>query len=379
MKIIAFYLPQFHEVAENNQWWGEGFTEWTNMKKAKPLFDGHDQPRVPLNHNYYDLLDGNKTLRWQIDLAKQYNVYGFCFYHYWFNGHLLLQKPLENLYADPTLNIPYCICWANENWTNAWVAEKGNVKTLIAQTYGDRNEWEEHFQYLLPFFKDPNYITVENKPLYILYRPELCDHLNEMLDYWNKRSREEGLEGLCFAYQQASYYFLPKKDESRFSYRIEYQPGYARYDVQTKSRLQMVVRNAKSRIRSIVANMDQKCETSIAAKLTKPGLSKEDYDVLCTAIINRKADDEKSIAGMFVGWDNTPRRGREGRICVNSTPEKFGHYLELQAQNIRDHYCTDMMFIFAWNEWAEGGYLEPDERYQYGYLEQIQQVMKKFG
>ena len=149
MKIITFYLPQFHTIPENDEWWGEGFTEWVNMKKAQPLYEGHYQPRVPLNNNYYDLSDP-ETMRWQVSLANKYGVYGWCLYHYWFNGKLLLEKPVENLLRDKSLNIHYCLSWANEPWTNGWVAEK--AKVLIAQRYGREKEWKEHFDYLLPFF-----------------------------------------------------------------------------------------------------------------------------------------------------------------------------------------------------------------------------------
>ena len=166
MKVIAFYLPQFHTIPENDEWWGKGFTEWTNVKAAKPLFEGHVQPRIPLNNNYYNLLD-DEVMEWQVELARQYGVYGFCFYHYWFDGHMLLEKPMENMLNSDKINFPYCICWANENWTNAWTAN-GDVKTLIKQTYGDREEWERHFSYLLDFFKDKNYIKENNKPLFVL-------------------------------------------------------------------------------------------------------------------------------------------------------------------------------------------------------------------
>ena len=151
-KIIAFYLPQFHETEENNKWWGKGFTEWTNVKSGRPLFRGHYQPRVPLNNNYYDL-SNIAVMDEQAKLAKKYGVDGFCFYHYWFDGHMLLEKPMEIMKNDPSSNIPYCICWANENWTNAWKAN-GEMKTLIQQTYGGRDEWVRHFIFLLLIAKD---------------------------------------------------------------------------------------------------------------------------------------------------------------------------------------------------------------------------------
>lgn len=377
MKIIAFYLPQFHSIPENDEWWGKGFTEWTNMKKAKPLFEGHYQPRIPFHNNYYNLLD-DTVLEWQINLAKKYGIYGFCFYHYWFDGHMLLQKPMENMLKNRNLNLPYCICWANEAWTNAWKSD-GNTKTLIRQRYGGEKEWTDHFQYLLPFFRDDNYIKVEGKPLFVIYRPEICECLNEMLDFWNMLALKNRLPGLCYAYQQVSYYLMENKDESRFTYRIEYQPGYARYDAQNGrgSRLQKSWFSIKTGIRRNVAKIDQIFGTNMSAFLTKQSLNFEKYDILCEAIIHRKGEDEKSVAGMFVDWDNTPRRGMKGRVCLGADPECFKYYLKRQIQNVRETYSNDMLFIFAWNEWAEGGYLEPDEKYQYKYLEAVRDSLKE--
>ena len=377
MKIIAFYLPQFHAIPENDDWWGKGFTEWTNVKAAKPLFDGHDQPKEPLDGNYYNLLN-NSTIKWQIDLAKKYGVYGFCFYHYWFDGHMLLQKPMENMLNDPELNIPYCICWANENWTNAWKAN-GDVRTLIQQTYGKEDEWKRHFDYLLPFFKDPNYILEDNKPFFVIYRPEIIPCLNEMLDYWNELAKQNGFDGMVFAYQQLSYHILEGRDESCFKYNIEYQPGYARYDIQMnqESKAGQFAFKFRNTVRKIVSGIDKTIGTNISAKLTRNTLQTENYDSLCNEIVNRKPDSEKAIPGMFVGWDNTPRRGKTGRVCLGSTPEKFAKYMKLQVKNAEENYHKDMIFIFAWNEWAEGGYLEPDEINRYGYLEGIKDALNE--
>ena len=204
MKIITFYLPQFHEIPENNEWWGKGFTEWVNVKKAQPLYEGHEQPRVPLNENYYNLLDPNVQV-WQAKIAKEYGVYGFCYYHYWFNGKLLLEKPMENMLKNRDIDIPFCVCWANEPWTRAWV---GETKVLIPQLYGEKREWKEHFDYLLPFFKDSRYICDDGKPLVVIYRPEVIECLNEMLDYWNELAIQEGFEGVLNIISNFNLYML---------------------------------------------------------------------------------------------------------------------------------------------------------------------------
>ena len=153
MKVIPAYLPQYHQIPENDEWWGKGFTEWTNVKAAKPLFEGHQQPRVPMDNNYYDLTNV-ESLKWQCKIAREHGIYGFSMYHYWFNGKLLLEKPMELLLAHPEIDIHYCISWANHEWTNGWKASGKQVKTLISINYDDENDWVAHFNYMLPFFKD---------------------------------------------------------------------------------------------------------------------------------------------------------------------------------------------------------------------------------
>ena len=168
MKLITFYLPQFHTFPENDEFWGKGFTEWTNVKKARPLYKGHYEPRVPLDDNYYDLTNP-KTFEWQVDLAKKYGVYGFCFYHYWFSGKILMQKPMEMFLRNKNLSLHYCISWANETWSRRWNGKEEDI--LIKQEHGTEREWIEHFNYLLKFFKDDRYIKIDGYPLFILYKP----------------------------------------------------------------------------------------------------------------------------------------------------------------------------------------------------------------
>lgn len=372
MKIMDFYLPQFHETEENNKWWGKGFTEWVNVKNAKPLFTNHYQPRVPYDDNYYDLSE-IKNIKWQVNLAKKYGIYGFCIYHYWFNGHLLLEKPLEMIKSSDEINFPYSICWANENWTNAWVAKEGNVKTLIKQDYGDKNDWENHFQYLLPFFKDKNYIKNSNRPQLVIYRPELIIDLNEMLDYWEQRAIDYGFAGIDFAYQQLSFAIDPNHDESRFKYSIEYQPGFARYDKNNdqKNARSFLFNKIKALIRHFILSIDKRLHSNLIAQFAPKHIKTENYEEICQYIVNRKARNDKSIGGMYVDWDNTPRRGSKGQVSIGSTPELFEKYLGLQITNIEKNYSNDYLYIFAWNEWAEGGYLEPDTKYGYKYLQAI--------
>lgn len=364
MKIIAFYLPQFHDIPENDEWWGKGFTEWNNVKKAKPLFDGHKQPRVPLNNNYYNLLDDDVKV-WQSEIAQKYGIYGFCYYHYWFNGKLLLEKPMEQMLKNKDITIPFCICWANEQWTKAWVGEN---KVLIAQKYGKKKEWKEHFDYLLQFFKDERYICEDGKPLVVIYRPHVVPCLNEMLDYWNELAIEAGFTGLKFAYQQI---WDENKDESRFDYNIEFQPTYGLRE--TFKNKHVVLRKIKNVISNTLEKVTGKNIRLLGnGKLTGNRIS---YDTVWNSVLNEQPESEKSIPGAFVGWDNTPRHGENGRVFVGASPEKFEQYLTKQIKRAKEVYQKDTIFMYAWNEWAEGGYLEPDEEYGYGYLEAIKKAL----
>lgn len=366
MKIIAFYLPQFHEIPENNKWWGEGFTEWVNVKKAKPLYEGHYQPRIPLNKNYYDLTD-KKIQEWQVKLAKDYGVYGFCFYHYWFDRHLLLEKPTEEYLKNKDLDLPFCICWANEHWTKAWVSKEDSV--LIAQRYGGRAEWEEHFNYLLPFLKDKRYISEDGKPLIVIYRPEIIDCLNDMLDCWTELAIKNGFKGIDFAYQHIGFDLDEKKDDSRFAFNIEYQPTYGNYQLE-KNKFRVL-----KKIKRVVTTFLEKKMKIDLRYIRKPGLIISDYDKTWEAILEMDPSSEKSIPGAFVDWDNTPRREDKGRVYEGATPDKFQKYLSKQIIRARDVYKKNLIFLFAWNEWAEGGYIEPDEKFGYGYLEAIRQSL----
>ena len=227
IKMIAFYLPQFHSIPENDRAWGKGFTEWTNIKKAVPLFEGHNQPRIPLNENYYNLLD-SKTQVWQSELALKYGVYGFCYYHYWFkNGKKLLEKPLENMLQNKDIKIPFCISWANENWSKRW--DGGNQELIAEQDYGNEQDWEMHFEYLLNFFKDERYITLGGKPVFLIYKPGEIPCLSEMLNYFDLKAKENGLKGICFMIQNPIYYFGYDFRWDKFDYLINFEPFFT-YD-----------------------------------------------------------------------------------------------------------------------------------------------------
>lgn len=367
MKIIAWYLPQFHEIPENNMWWGEGFTEWVNVKKAEKYHEKQYQPRIPLNHNYYNLLDV-ETMKWQVNLAKEYGIYGFCMHHYWFDGKLLLQKPVELYLEHKELDLPYALCWANEHWTNAW--SDGTSKILIEQRYGGEKEWEEHFNYFLPFFYDDRYIKIDNKPLLVIYRPELIECIEEMLDFWNQLALRNNLSGITFACKGADDSgFINKTGYNKFDFNIDYQPGkvFTKYTADNhpvRLKIQKIVSKYLSRIFKVDF-----------WRLSVKKLKIYSYDNIWEEIIKQKPIDDKAIAGAFVDWDCTPRKGYKGSFVQGATPEKFRHYFLQQVKNVEENYKNKIIFIFAWNEWAECGYLEPDERYGYKYLQAIHDVL----
>lgn len=370
MKVIAFYLPQFHEIPENNEWWGKGFTEWVNVKKAVPLFEGHVQPRVPLNNYYYDLTDREAQI-WQANLAKKYGVYGFAYYHYWFNGKLLLEKPAENMLYDTEVDIPFCFSWANEPWTNVWVSQT-NSKVLLQQTYGGKEEWLAHFNYLLPFFKDKRYIKNNGKPLFIIYRPDIIPNLNEMIDYFQEKAEEAGLPGIDFAYQHLAAAKEKMEDDSRFEYNIHFEPIYAEFQLE-KNKYKLL----KEFKRRVADFFEHYTSINIRSLTTRRGLKVYDYDTVWNNILNRKPYSLKCVPGVYVDWDNTPRKGINGKVHKGACPEKFKKYFYEQVKRTKDVYHQNMIFVYAWNEWAEGGYLEPDERFKYGYLEAIHDVLEE--
>ena len=373
MKIIPLYLPQFHTIPENDEWWGKGFTEWVNVREAKPLFEGHNQPRVPLNNNYYDLSD-IETLKWQCRIAKEYGIYGFCMYHYWFNGHLLLEKPMEMLLAHPEIDIKYCISWANHDWTDAWKASNRQPKVLIAHNFDDEKDWVDHFNYLLPFFKDPRYMTENNKPLMVIYIPNIIRKLKKMLDVWSQMARDNGFDGLTFIYQSAASSFDNSWDHSLFDYGVEMNPGYVGLANRQKNssffpKLMKYSHEIKRFLHIRRSLLPQK-------KITE--VSKADYDYTWQRILELRpiSNAPKMIPCAFTDWDNTPRHKERGYLYQGVSPDKFKSYFKQLIDNTKNFYDTDMIFVFAWNEWAEGGYLEPDEKNGFAFLEAIKESIK---
>ncbi len=355
---MAMYLPQFHRVSENEVWWGKGFTEWTTVKAAEKLYKGHNQPRVPLGNNYYDLLN-KSTMEWQVALASEYGIDGFCFYHYYFkSGKKILEKPIENLLKWRDINISYCFCWANQTWARTWsnlwaanswsdkfeIRDENTSPILLEQAYGNRTDWKKHIEYLIPFFLDKRYIKIDNKPVFLVYVPEDISELTAMIECWNDEVIRRGFDGI---------YVIGVNS-------IKLVPGLS-------ARL---LQGPKAFQHSTVAGMGTK-------NVWREGVQTFDYQECWDNAVNlEKPDLFRTYYGGFVDYDDTPRRGKAGLCAVGASPEKFEENLyKLAVKNIV--LKNQWLFINAWNEWGESNYLEPDENNKYGYLEAVRNVMRK--
>lgn len=354
VKILAFHLPQFHTFPENDQWWGEGFTEWVNVKKAKPLYEGHNQPRIPLN-GYYNMLD-YETRKRQADLASQYNIEGFCYYHYWFNGKLLMEKPLEMLLNEKEISLPFCFCWANENWTRAW--DGNNSEILISQDYGNKEDWNKHIDYLLKFFLDERYIKIDNKPMIVIYRTKDIPYIDEMIAMWNNKCIENGFDGIYVVEELNG--FQNKSYVKSSSALVDFEPGY------TQRFNRSIFLRFLNKIREVLKRNNKRYILF-------------DYDKIWKKIIKRNfknISNKEIFLGAFVDWDNSPRRKSNAKIFINGNVNKFQKYFSDLYKKAQKNNCK-YIFINAWNEWAEGTYLEPDQANKYGYLESIKNIVSK--
>ena len=371
MKVIAFYLPQYYAFPENDKWWGKGFTEWTNVRKSKPLYKGHWQPTVPLNGNYYSLED-IETMKWQAGLAREYGIYGFCFYHYWFGkNRKLMEKPVEQYLAHPEIDFPYCLCWANHNWSRTWVG--GEKDILMDVYYGDEQEWEQHFQYLLPYLKDTRYIRIDGKPVLVIYQPQMIPCRAEMIGYLQKRSTEEGLPGLTIV-SQALFQTGDPEQYGDIDYRIQYEPNNAR--IMAWGNKWNALKTCPSFLTDLVLyKLKGMIKQGTHGKLCK--YRTYSYDAIWQYMLRKKNNDAKAIAGAFVKCDVTPRRQERALIYKGATPEKFGQYMKRLVRKVREQYRQQIIFVSAWNEWGEGMYLEPDEQTGYAYLEGVKNAVQE--
>lgn len=338
VKILTMYLPQFHQTKENDEWWGEGFTEWVAVKAAEPLFEGHNQPRVPMNNYYYDLLSKD-TFEFQVKLMKEFGIDGQCFYHYFFkDGKMVLDKPVENLLKWKDIDMPFCFCWANGTWSRTWSKLSGNSWSekfekasnkgadngiLLEQKYGREKLWKEHFEYFLPYFEDKRYIRVNGRPLLVIHQPNSIACLRAMIEYWRELAKKTSIQNI-YVVVMGTDVKSPEVDAGL------YPAPHMFWNPQCMKKTN--------------------------------GVSRAVFDDIWKGILESKAEGSKRMYFEGVGdVDDTPRRGNRGGVAVEGyTLEKF--YLYMKKLFIKSVEAgNELVFFNAWNEWGEGMYLEPDE------------------
>lgn len=365
VKLFAMYLPQYHETEENSRFWGRGFTDWVSVKKAVPLFEGHAQPQIPLNNNYYDLSD-KTAIKWQAEIAKKYGVSGWGIYHYWFNSkEATLTKPAEIILENKDIDIPFFFAWDNASWKRTWSKLEGNdwsplvdenksistinePEVLIEYKLGDKEDWKIHFNYLLPYFQDERYVKDGNKPLFLIYN--YSEKIREMTQYWNKLAVQHGYNGIEVVFSYNPFHGIPDSVE-KFRYEPLYS-GWGRYI----DRIMRLIKKNKTQTKIQVFS----------------------YDTTWKRILKnaRKCKDPKTYYGAFVNYDDSPRRGSKGKAIIGFSPEKFSKYLSLLI-DICNKQSKKYIFLTAWNEWGEGAHLEPDEMRKFEYLEALKNAIRK--
>ncbi|RWC32699.1 glycoside hydrolase family 99-like domain-containing protein [Mesorhizobium sp.] len=352
VRVIAFYLPQFHPIPENDEWWGQGFTEWTNVRPAQPQFVGHHQPHVPDASGYpdalgyYDLRDTAVQHR-QIELAKLYGVEGFCFYFYWFAGKRLLEKPLENWLEDKSLDMPFCVCWANENWSRRW--DGMDQEILIAQDHSPQDDLA-FIAEVAPYLRDPRYIRIEGKPLLLVYRPSLLPAAAETARRWRTWCRENGIGEIFLAYTQ-SFESVPP-DRYGFDAAVEFPPN----------------NSAPPNVTHTVTPLHEDFATTVY-----------DWSVFPQRSETYPPRKYKLFRSVCPGWDNTARRKRGGTVFINNTPALYRRWLDNAIEDTLTHVeeaSERLVFVNAWNEWAEGAHLEPDSVNGHGYLQATRDALE---
>ncbi|MGH9380124.1 MAG: glycoside hydrolase family 99-like domain-containing protein [Thermoanaerobaculia bacterium] len=346
VRVVCFYLPQFHSIPENDAWWGEGFTEWVKVRAAQPQFIGHYQPHQPGDLGYYDLRD-TAVQRRQVELARLYGIEGFCFYVYWFGGKRLLETPVENYLRDESLDLPFCLCWANENWSRRWDGRHHEI--LIAQDHSPADDIA-FISHYARYLRDPRYIRIGGRPLLVVYRPGLLPSARKTAKRWRKWCRENGIGEIYLAYTRSFDSGAP--DRYGFDAAIEFPPNNAEYP-KPPDRLVPVREDFGSTVydwRSCVGRSEE---------YRDPGYRR--FRAVCP------------------GWDNTARRGDQGTVFLYNTPDLYRRWLENAARDTVSRFDDPderLVFVNAWNEWAEGAYLEPNALHGYAYLQATRDALQ---
>lgn len=358
MKVIAFYLPQYHPTPNNNKWWGEGFTEWTNVAKAKPLFRGHYQPKIPADLGFYDLRLPESREK-QAELAREAGVDGFCYYHYWFgNGHQELELPFNEVVKMGKPNFPFCLCWANESWARKMWNKDGAVvgqEFLAEQKYLGEEDDILHFNALLPAFKDPRYMKIDGKLIFMIYQPLLFKDVTRFMNLWNKLAKENGLNG---------FYFIGYSYMADAEYKKILELGF---DAVDSCRLN----------RNRIKNFGWAVRKAISIILNTP--RKVSYKKIYPSLISNLETKEDIFPTIIPNWDHTPRSGVKGDLFHHSTPELFKQHVRQAIDAIRNKSENrKVCFLKSWNEWGEGNYMEPDLKFGKGYIYALRDALNEY-
>ena len=355
-RVLALYLPQYHPIPENDAWWGKGFTEWTNVARAKPQFRGHYQPHLPGELGFYDLRVPETRIA-QAALAREYGLSGFCYYHYWFNGRLLLERPLKEVLESGKPDFPFCMCWANENWTRTWSG--GDDQMLMQQKYTP-DDHVAHMRWLAPYMRDPRYVKVRGMPVFLVYRASQIDDVRDATALWRDEARRLGFPGLYLIRFESIHVGEQDVDPapSGFDATAEFQPRSSNAGAQKPIWL-------RGRFR----------------KLAPPIYNRHrirDYDRLVKGALMRPRAGYKRFPCVTPGWDNSARRkDRAAHIWVNGTPQSYERWLREALRRFEPFgEDEDFVFINAWNEWAEGNHIEPDQRWGRAYLEATKRAIE---
>lgn len=354
-RLIAFFLPQFHPIPENDTWWGRGFTEWRNVSNAVPLFRGHRQPNVPADLGFYDLRV-SEVREEQARLARAYGVEGFCYWHYWFNGKRLLERPVRDMLEHGRPDFPFCLAWSNERWSRRWNGEPQEI--LQDQVYGGDDDSHRHFEELLPALADRRAIRIDGKPAFLIYRADLIPKVRRMLDLWRDLASKAGLPGLTLlSIETTGTYDLDPRPWG-FDGAVEFQPHWER-----------CVKLARDP--SWLLHRFSKRLPAAVPRLLRWGPRILDYRTLWPGLLSAPERPYPFYPGVFPRWDNTPRMGRAGLVVHRATPQGYGRWLAATIHRLCPRPPDRrVVFINAWNEWGEGNYLEPDLRFGRAYLEE---------
>lgn len=376
-RVIALYLPQFHPTPENDRWWGPGFTEWTNVAKAKPLFRGHQQPRIPADLGFYDLRLP-ETREQQAQLAREAGVEGFCYYHYWFgNGRQLLERPLQEVVASGKPDFPFCICWANHTWSNKTWERKSAVQknsVLMDQTYPGTEDDIAHFNTLLPMFKDRRYMTVDGKLIFAIYDPFGFKNVQQFIATWRRLAEENGLPGFHFIGMTPSTLtirtapdgtrqrVMPNLESSAEIYRRVLDLGFDAVNSLGKRRGEMLYEGKWKNI----------AKTVLRHIGFPTGSMRYDYERTVRNYFAPEDTWENVYPSILPQWDRTPRVASMDGVYVNATPEKFENHIRQALSLIKDKQPEHrILFLKSWNEWGEGNYVEPDMEWGHGFIDAI--------